>query len=97
MLKTFLDFKYPLLYVSKMTSSEEFNNHYLNSNDWFLINKLKAILEVFLKPSIKLQGEIYVTLPKGLLYIYQIYNKLNTLKDTFEIQYKRDIKLVYIY
>jgi hypothetical protein len=49
---------------------------------------------VFSKPSIKLQGQIYTTLPLGLLYIYLIYNNLNNLIEEYKRKLNRDPDLV---
>ena len=67
-------------------NSLEFQGIFLNSKEWYMLTQLKRIFEVFVKPSIKLQGQVYITLPKSLLYIYQIYNNLDDLTRNFKRQ-----------
>jgi len=56
----------------------------LTETDWVQLKELKSIFEVFIKPTIKLQGQIYTTLNFSLLYIYQIYKKLNNLINIYK-------------
>jgi len=94
MLNTFLELKEPLIYISKITRNIDYNRIFLNDRDWFILSQLIRIFEVFIKPTIKLQGQVYITLPKALLYIYQIYNKLEGLVRNFRSQIASNIDLV---
>ena len=85
MLISTLELKEALIYIYKLTSNKEYKRVFLTSDQWHYIEDLIKVFQVFLKPSIKLQGQAYITLPKGLLYIYQIYKKLKDLKDDFYI------------
>ena len=83
MLVTAYELKDPLYYVEKNTTHTEFQDIAFKPNDWFIIQHLIKIFEIFVKPSTKLQGELYITLLIALLYIYKIYNELNTLQELF--------------
>jgi hypothetical protein len=87
MLSTFLELKEVLIYISKNTSNLEYNRIFLNSKEWAEIEELKRIFEVFLKPSIKLQGQTYTTLSQSLFYIYLIYKDLEVLQASYSIDY----------
>ena len=50
------------------------------------MDELKNIFEIFVKLLVKLQGQIYTTLNRGLIYIYILYKNLNDLKVKFERQ-----------
>jgi hypothetical protein len=73
MLNTFIELKEPLEFVYRFITNTEFKNIYLNSVDWFTIQQLRNLFNIFVKPLVKLQAEVYTTLPKSLLYIYKIY------------------------
>jgi hypothetical protein len=60
----------------------------------FILLQILKTFKVFSKPSIKLQGQIYTTLPLGLLYIYSIYNNLNNLIKKYKRKINRDPNLV---
>jgi len=79
MISTTLELKEPLIYINKITKNSEFKRYFLTDTDFDELYELKLIFEVFFKPTIKLQGQLYTTLNIGLLYIYQIYNKLEAL------------------
>lgn len=83
MLSSVLELKDPLFYIMRNTSNTEFKSIFFSNSDWVEIGQLKRIFEVFVKPSIKLQGQVYITISEGLLYIYQIYNKLEGLNSDF--------------
>ena len=76
MIKTFLDLKLAIIYTSGLITNKEFKNNTLIETEWNILEELKAIFEIFVKPTIKLQGEIYTTLNKSFLLIYQIFTKL---------------------
>ncbi len=84
MIKTAIDLKQPIIYISKNITNKEFKRYILIDNEWSVLNELKNIFEIFVKPSVKLQRQLYITLNKSLLYIYQIYNKLEHLIDIFK-------------
>ncbi len=86
MLKTAYDLKEPLLYIEKNTLHTEYQNIAFNSSDWFIIKNLIKIFKIFVKPSVKLQGQVYITLSITFIYIYKIYQKLLNFKEVFERQ-----------
>jgi hypothetical protein len=59
-----------------------------------MLSQILKTFKVFLKPSIKLQGQIYTTLPLGLSYIYSIYNNLDNLIEEYKRKINRDPNLV---
>ena len=65
-----------LLYIEKNTTYIEFRNIAFNLIDWFIIKNLIKIFEIFVKPLVKLQGQIYITLLIALIYIYKIFSEL---------------------
>ena len=85
MIKAVLNLKQPLLYINRNTTNAEYLQIFFKEVDWFILTELKKIFEIFIKASIKLQGEVYTTLPKALLYIYQIYNKLTAIYRNYQI------------
>jgi len=91
MIITTLELREPLTYISKFTKNTEFKRHFLTDNEFNELNELKSIFEIFVKPTDKLQGQLYTTLNITLLYVYQIYNKLekliNNYKSRKNIQY----------
>ena len=70
MISAFLDFKEPLIYVNRATTTDEFKRFFIKPKEWQVIEWLQQIFEVFVKPSVKLQGQVYVTLSSALLYVY---------------------------
>lgn len=94
MLKTILELKEPLTYISNNTTNKEFKRIFFNPKEWLIISYLKQIFKVFVKPSIKLQGQLYITLSTALLYIYQIFNKLEGLIETFNKEIEKNPLLV---
>lgn len=93
MLNTLLELKEPLIYISKITSNLEYKRLFLSNSDWVELEELKKIFLVFLKPSIKLQGQVYTTSQKALFYIYIIYNKLNLLYIYFSSKAESSLKV----
>ena len=97
MLRTAKRLRNPLEYIGKMTKNEEYLKIQLTENDWLIIDHLISIFEVFVKTTVKLQGQLYTTLPISLLYIYVIHNKLKALKDEFnELQNDRQATSTFI-
>lgn len=96
MLSTFLELKEPLIYISKNTSNLEYKKLFLKSEEWAEIEELKKIFEVFLGPSVKLQGQTYTTLPQGFLYIYIIFKDLER-KLSFYNSYKDSVSFIFIF
>jgi hypothetical protein len=84
MIKTTLELKDAIIYVSKNTNNDEFQNIILNNNEWEALEELKNIFEIFVKPTTKLQGQIYTTLNYTLLYIYRIYRQLKDLLHIYK-------------
>ncbi len=84
MLSAFLAFKEPLKYVNSLTVNNEFKGLFLTTKEWQVIKHLVRIFQIFVKPYVRLQGQVYTTLPTALLYIYQIYSKLKALQDEFD-------------
>ena len=72
MLQVFLKLKEPLHFISRHTVNKEYRDIFFNSVKLFILSQIKKAFQVFLKPLVDLQGEVYTTLPKGLLYIYII-------------------------
>jgi hypothetical protein len=93
MLKGFLELKVPLTYIYRNTTNEEYRNIF-PQKEMFVLSQILKTFEIFSKPSIKLQGQIYTTLPSGLLYIYSIYNNLDNLIEEYERKLNRDPDLV---
>jgi len=54
MLERLLRVKEALKYISKNTDNLEFKELYFTSTEWFFIQQLKDIFEIFIKPSIRL-------------------------------------------
>ena len=86
MISTTLELKEPLIYINKITKNTDFKRYFLSDNEFKELIELKKIFEVFIKPTTKLQGELYITLNITLLYIYQIYNKLDNLINIYKSQ-----------
>ena len=76
MLKAILYLQKPLDWVSKNTTNSDYKKVALNATNWLIVKNLTSILKIFVKPSIRLQGQLYTTLPMALLDIYLISNKL---------------------
>ena len=84
MITTTLELKEPLIYTNKITKNTEFKKYFLTDTEFEDLNDLQRIFDVFYKPTTRLQGEYYTTLPFTLLYIFQIYTKLDLLITTFK-------------
>jgi hypothetical protein len=84
MINTIFELRFVLDYIGKNTTNKEYTRIKLNDYDLFIIERLRLIFEVFSKPIIKLQGQIYTTIPKALLYIANIYRKLEDLGKRFD-------------
>ena len=80
----------PLTFVKRHIAHRKYLSIALTTPNWFIIKNLIKIFEVFVRPSVKLQGEIYVTLPTTLVYIYKVYTELSTLKAYFAREAARD-------
>lgn len=94
MVKILLELKEPLNYVRRNTNHHEFKSIYFDSLDWFILTELKKIFEIFVMPSIKLQGQVYTTMPKALLYVFKIYKDLDLKINYFELQRENNEELV---
>ena len=84
MIKIALDLQKAIIYTANNTTNKDFKQHMLTKTDWLQLKELKSIFKVFLKPTIKLQSQIYTTLNYSLLYIYQIYKKLDNLINIYK-------------
>ena len=76
MIKTALELKEVIIYISNLTTNTEFKNYTLTITDQAALQDLADIFAIFVTPTIKLQGQVYTIINKSLLFIYQIYNKL---------------------
>lgn len=79
MLTAFLEFKEAIRYIARNTNHSEFKKLELSNLDWYSLQELKKIFEIFVKPSVNLQGEVYTTISQGLLYVYQVWKNLRNL------------------
>jgi hypothetical protein len=79
MINIALTLKSALLYTEKNTNNAEFKSLSLSNHEWDSLLELRTIFKVFVGPSTILQGEIYTTINKSLLYIYQIWKKLRDI------------------
>lgn len=86
MLLTTIELKEPLTYISRLTKNNEYKAIFFTDREWGFLTHLKEIFEVFNKPSIRLQSELYISLNKGLLYIYTIFEKLGELASNYAIK-----------
>jgi hypothetical protein len=84
MINTALLLKDPIDYIFKNSTNKEVKKVAFSNNDWIALRQLENIFLPFLKASIQLQGQFYTTIPYSLLYIYQLYNKLEELPDSFQ-------------
>jgi len=73
MIEATLELRKPLIYIGKNTSNVEFKELMLKDNEWAILIELKGLFEVFIKPSTRLQGQLYSTIPNSLFIIY-LYN-----------------------
>ena len=70
MIKTALELKEVIIYISNLTTNTEFKNYTLTITDWAALQDLADIFAIFVTPTIKLQGQVYTTINKSLLFIY---------------------------
>jgi hypothetical protein len=70
MINTTLNLKEALKYISNNTTNNIFKSLFLTEKEFTELSDLKNIFEIFVKPSVKLQGQVYITLNRGLIYIY---------------------------
>ena len=75
-MKAILYLQKPLDWVSKNTTNSDYKKVALNATNWLIVKNLTLILKIFVKPLIRLQSQLYTTLPIALLDIYSIFNKL---------------------
>jgi hypothetical protein len=83
MLEATLELKEPLKYLFLNSKNLDIKEIAFSELDWLIIAKLKSLFQVFLKPSERLQGQLYITLSETLLYIYTIYNKLTSKEKEY--------------
>jgi hypothetical protein len=97
MIEATLDLKKPLEYIKLNSTNREFQEISLEDNEWDYLIYLKVLFEVFLKPSIRLQGQLYTTLSDSLLFIYIIYKNLNKLQQVYlrKIQQNEEVFIFY--
>ena len=79
MITAFLELKKPLIYINRNTDYAEFKSIFPSPLDWQVLKQLKRIFEVFVKATTYLQSEYYITVSRGLLFIYQIWKNLGNL------------------
>ncbi len=70
--------------MNKILKKFKFKKYFFIDSEFKDLNNLQCIFDVFYKFTIRLQGEYYTTLPFTLLYIFQIYTKLNSFITTFK-------------
>lgn len=97
MIKGALELKEPLIYIEKNTTNKLYKEIALTNKDFLALKELKSIFYIFLKPSIILQGQFYITLPKGLLYIYKIFDKLEALDKLYIEEAKKPNLVSYLF
>lgn len=95
MINIALKLKGPINYIKKNISNIEFETIALSELDWEALKELQEIFEVFIKASTKLQAQLYITVPKGLLYIYQIFKSLISLLERFSKEARKPNKVSY--
>ena len=66
MIKKTLELKEPLIYIVKNMENDEFKELIMKNNKWEILIKLHNIFKIFIKPTIKLQNQIYTTLNHSL-------------------------------
>lgn len=72
----------------KHTNNKEISKIFFKDSEWGLLVKLYRVFEVFLRPSKDLQGQTYITNLFSLLYVYQMFNKLNKLAKAYVVKTK---------
>ena len=96
MLYVFLAFKDPLIFVNNnIVINTEFKEIFIQDEEWAIIEELLRIFRVFYKPTVRLQGEAYITLSSTLLDIYSIFKKLNALKSEYNRRQRSSVRLNY--
>ena len=70
MLKITLELKEAWRYINNNTINTTYKELFFIETEFNSLSNLKDIFEIFVKLSIKLQGQLYTTLNQGLLYIY---------------------------
>jgi hypothetical protein len=82
MLETVYILKEPLFYISKNTDNIEYKE-LINPKEFETLEYILKVFEVFIKPTTKLQAELYITSNTAILLIYKLINTLITLKIEF--------------
>lgn len=97
MLYGFLTFKDPLIFVNNnIIINTEFKEIFIQDDEWAIIEELLRIFQVFYKPTVRLQGEAYITLSNTLLDIYSIFKKLNALKSEYNRRQRSSVSLIFL-
>ena len=83
MLNSFYVLKHALTFININTDNDEFKALFLEDDEWPFVKEAIRIFQVFYKPSIRLQGEVYITFFSALLNIHTVSNKLTALKHEY--------------
>ena len=94
MLNVFYNLKELLKHIARFTKNTKFKQIYLNFINQYTVKQLTKLFKIFVKLLVKLQGEVYTTLLKALLYIYKIYNDLKDYICYSCEKIERDLSLV---
>jgi hypothetical protein len=97
MIRVTLEFRPILEYINNNTNNKEFKLLMLTNTDWKALIQLYRIFNVFVKPSIELQGQFYTTLNKSLLYAYKVHDKLNDLVRELQQDKRNNMHLAAYY
>ena len=95
LIKIALKLKEVIIYIANNTLNKDFKKNILLDLEWEALSNLKDIFKVFVKPTIKLQGQTYTTLNLSLLYVYQIFNKLKDLRSAYKAKQRGNASLTY--
>ena len=79
MLDRFIYCKDAVLYTYRNTTNEVVLANRIIEKDFQYLNILKKIFEIFVEPSVELQGQVYTIINLAFLYIYDIYKSLKEI------------------
>jgi hypothetical protein len=87
MLKNFLFLYKPIKLVITISDSKVFKNKaiLLSDSEIEYLEKTLTIISIFIKATTKLQAEKYLTIYYIIPEVYNIYNKLEKLKEDFNL------------
>ena len=96
MIKVVIELKEPLTFIFRNTTNKEYKRIFLTTTEWITLQQLERIFLILIKPTIRLQSEYYININKALLFVYQIYDKLESLINEFNDKIKEEPDLVNI-